>query len=421
MKIGMHLGDLALCRRTPAGLRIREQLLVFLLFLAPSFAEAQNRISGRVVDAETGEGLPSANVFFAGTLIGNSTNKDGWFAITGFGSGKYEFTVSYVGYAMYRQSYTFTGSEQVGLLIKLTPDPQELAAIVVTPNDRDRKANYQLFKKLFLGEGGFAKQCDILNPDDLYVYRDPNEGVLVAHCAKPLIVENRALGYRIQYHLILFQYAFLGGRLDVYGIPQFEEMKPKDENKKADWEKNRRVAYLGSVTHFMRSLTTNRLPEEHFIAARVVQVPNRERPPQEYLDRKIDSLKTVQKGPNPKPDIVRSELFQLGMKRAMPLTVDSILNESVQGRELLNPDTLNQVRYTGSLVVEYGEQLSRTPEGKVRIRNGQYSRLFVYNPFQIYENGFFDNLGNLVVEGDWANSEKLPQMLPMEYRVEGER
>lgn len=390
-------------------------ILGCLLCLTEAFS--QNRISGRVVDGETGEGLPSTNVFFSGTLLGATTNKDGFFSLAGFASGKYDFTASFVGYAMYRQSYTFTGNEQVRLLIKLMPDAQQLAAVVVTATDRDRKANLALFKKLFLGEGKHARQCKIVNEGDLYFHRDPDEGMLVAHGVKPLVIENKSLGYRIQYHLVLFQYRFFSGQLDSYGTPQFEEMTPKDEAERKEWEVERANTYTGSVTHFMRSMLKSRLLEERFTVSRVLNVPNTERPPQEFLDRKIDSLKNLQKGEHARPDLVRTELFKLGMMRSLPLTVDSVLSESLQGQELVNPDTVGLVSYKGPLIVVFGGKMELTKRGDTRLSGGLQSKVHIFSKFSVYENGYFDNLGNLLFEGYWSNSEKLPMMLPLDYQV----
>lgn len=384
-------------------------------FAGRGIAFSQNRISGRVVDADTGEPLPSANVFFAGTTLGGATNVDGWFSITGFGSGKYDFTVRFVGYVMYQQSYTFTGKDQVRLLIKLSQDAEQLAAIIVRPKDRDRAVNYTMFKKLFLGESKQAKQCEILNPDDLYLYRDQENAMLVAHCATPIIIENRAMGYRIQYYLALFQYHYFGGRLDVYGVPQFEEMKGADDKKKKTWEQNRANGYTGSVIHFMRSMIQNKLVEERFAVSRILKVPDKERPTNEFLTRKIDSLEALEKKGSTYQ--TRNELLNYRLRRASPLTLDSLVEEHLHGHELMNQDTLTQVNYKGSLVVIFGGSVERTKEGRLRVKDGLHSRLFIHSKFNVYENGYYDNLGNLIFEGYWSASEKLPLMLPLEYQT----
>ncbi len=72
----------------------------------------QNLITGKVVDENSGEVLPGANVFLAGTSIGASSNAEGIFTFSGFASGKYNFAVSFVGYSVLQQQITFTGNTQ---------------------------------------------------------------------------------------------------------------------------------------------------------------------------------------------------------------------------------------------------------------------------------------------------------------------
>jgi len=380
-------------------------------------ALALNKISGRVVDANTGDPLPFTNVFFASTSIGTTTNAGGWFTLSGFASGKYDFMVSFVGYVIYRNSYTFTGSEQHGLLIRLSPDVQQLQTVIITPNDRERKVNYQMFKKLFLGENKLARQCEITNPDDVHVYND--EGVLVAHASKPVIIENKALGYRLHYYLARFSYHRFSGMLDVYGIVQFEELTSKDAEEMNEWKKNREEVYKGSLMHFMRALAGNQLVEELFFTSRVIRIVNRL--PTELLQKKIDSLNTLRAQPA-NDNIVKkidSELLRYQNMKAIPASIDSFVNESLRGRELLNPDSLNQVSYTGILIVRFGEKernKKATTAGIARIGEGQNSGVNFRKKFKIYENGYYDNFDTLFLNGYWASSEKVSTMLPLEYR-----
>ena len=64
-----------------SGKRMLSILLAAVLLL-PSLADAQTtRVKGRVTDADTGEGLPFANVYFKGTTIGVSTDLDGYYTL----------------------------------------------------------------------------------------------------------------------------------------------------------------------------------------------------------------------------------------------------------------------------------------------------------------------------------------------------
>jgi outer membrane receptor for ferrienterochelin and colicin len=80
--------------------------LAILIFLScPVFASVTGKISGKVVDAETGEELPGASVRIEGTTMGNMTQPDGSYFIISITPGEYSVTASLIGY----QSVTVKG------------------------------------------------------------------------------------------------------------------------------------------------------------------------------------------------------------------------------------------------------------------------------------------------------------------------
>ena len=70
-------------------------LLVFCLFSVVSWGQA---IKGKVIDAQTKETIPGANIAVPGVKgVGTSTNFDGEFTLT-LPAGKTQIQVSFVGY-----------------------------------------------------------------------------------------------------------------------------------------------------------------------------------------------------------------------------------------------------------------------------------------------------------------------------------
>jgi hypothetical protein len=57
-------------------------LIAFTVVLAPSYANANSKIKGRVFDKSTGEPLPGANVIVEGTGLGSATDFDGQYFVT---------------------------------------------------------------------------------------------------------------------------------------------------------------------------------------------------------------------------------------------------------------------------------------------------------------------------------------------------
>ncbi len=61
---------------------MKRTLLLLLISCLPVLLWGQFTIQGRVVDADTKEGVPFSNVFFEGTTVGASTDVDGYYELT---------------------------------------------------------------------------------------------------------------------------------------------------------------------------------------------------------------------------------------------------------------------------------------------------------------------------------------------------
>ena len=100
--------------------------LLFTAILISGFCYAQNVITGTVIDAELGSGLPGATVLVKGTSNGVSTDFNGAFTINASGSGT--LVVSYVGYDS--KEITFSSGLSLGD-IALSASANELDGITV--------------------------------------------------------------------------------------------------------------------------------------------------------------------------------------------------------------------------------------------------------------------------------------------------
>ena len=74
--------------------------VLFLLLPLIAAAQDQGRITGKVVDAKTGEGLPGANVTVKGTYYGATSDIDGNVRIEKVNGGTYTLEVSLLGYKL---------------------------------------------------------------------------------------------------------------------------------------------------------------------------------------------------------------------------------------------------------------------------------------------------------------------------------
>ncbi len=85
---------------------------------------------------------------------------------------------------------------------------------------------------------------------------------LLVNSKKPILVENKTLGYKLEFSLIHYlseNKPFASKKVSYYGTTKFESISDKRKI-----IKNRKKAYLGSILHFMRSIYNKSLKEHKF-------------------------------------------------------------------------------------------------------------------------------------------------------------
>lgn len=392
---------------------------------------AQNVVSGRVIDSLTNEPLPYVNVFFANTSFGASTDANGEYRFSGFPSGKYDLIFTYVGYVMTQQAVAFTGDTRVVANQPLVQEAKLLSEVLVKPDTLNWKRNYQSFKHHFLGASKNAAACEIKNPKSIFLYFDPRDAVLVAHAREPIIVENKATGYRIKYHLHHFEYQARPGLFTIYGLPQFEEMEPKNEREQKRWQRERDRAFYGSLNHFMRSWQQQQWKEDNFKVSRVYRIPNPQRPSDEFLNARITALRKKTAAGNVtfnlststegrKPQVINGDsLSYYYQLRGLPKEIDSVVDESLTGKEFAATGQGGLMNYQGLLQVQYKEleepgyaAMVGRPDQRIR----QRSILHVFNPIRIFDNGYYEDVRSVFIENYWSWSEKMSTLLPLEFQ-----
>ncbi|CAN5910498.1 DUF5686 and carboxypeptidase-like regulatory domain-containing protein [soil metagenome] len=110
------------------------KFFLFLLLLLPALvSEAQVRITGKVTDAKTGEGLPFVSVYVKNTTLGTSTDLDGSFTLR-LATAPDSLTVSYVGFVMQTKAVKRGVPAQV-INFSLQPTSLKLQELVVRPSE----------------------------------------------------------------------------------------------------------------------------------------------------------------------------------------------------------------------------------------------------------------------------------------------
>ena len=264
----------------------RKHLFLSLLVLFLSIAEmnAQEQlfvIEGTVMDKEADMPLPYANVFLANTTYGVASDNEGKFRLEVPQKGPFLLVIRYVGYLPFKQQVTLTEGEVFKVDVKLEVDIRQETVVVtgyrsatyyekgdnkVYTRGSEWKKYLRHFEKNFLGTSEYGRNCKILNPEVLEFEINEEEESFKALASAPLQIENRSLGYRIDYTLERFDLSFNKMTSQYAGYPFFEELEPKNDKQRLRWKRNRWRAYRGSLRHFLTAAYHDEIKEKAFDA-----------------------------------------------------------------------------------------------------------------------------------------------------------
>ncbi len=253
-------------------------ILLCLAFTKVGYSqESINSISGYVYDKSSGEPIEDVNVYVSNTTWGSSTNKEGYYRIKQIPVGIQEVVVTIVSYQYESKKILIKEDSQLRMNFNLNPIIYELDPTLVEgtiPTDWYRDLDF--FKKYFLGQSFFARECVIEN--EIYLeFKEPNDTFFMALVDRPLIIINKALGYRIDCVLVNYLYNYDQKKWTWSIKPKFSELKPESADQTEEWQQNRQKAYQGSLYHFLRSFRSYELKEEEYdiykVAVRGQKVP----------------------------------------------------------------------------------------------------------------------------------------------------
>ncbi|MEO8884905.1 MAG: carboxypeptidase-like regulatory domain-containing protein [Mucilaginibacter sp.] len=265
--------------------------LICLYLLLPLLSWAQfGSISGKVSQSGSKTPVARASVFLSNSSFGTVSSDNGIYTLNNVRPGQYTLVVTAIGYEDYTKTL-LVGHEPLTLDIELKQQSIQLREVVIsTATKADWRRNYEQFKEEFIGTDKNAKDCEVINPDVLNFTTHKSKKVLEAYADEFLVVENRALGYRVKFLVKDFKSDHISGIISYSGQRLFEELPGKASQKKK-WQIKRDEAYYGSAMHFYRSLYKNKLDEDGFEIYQLRRTLNPNRPPEEVIQKHLDKLR----------------------------------------------------------------------------------------------------------------------------------
>lgn len=371
-----------------------KQLLVLIFCLMVSNIQAQKKLSGKVVAAGSKMSIPSASIFLSNTSVGTISKEDGSFIIEPFPAGRYDLVVAILGYETYIKEIN---SNQIPdyLLITLTPKATELQEVIVGNFDKNGWEKWgDLFMEMLIGKTPNSYDCKLLNKNAVKFRYNKKENILNAFADEPLILVNSALGYELSYELISFEYNFKSRIFFYQGHPLFKQKTSKNNRQQIRWASNRAQTYDGSLMHFMRSLFRNNLQNDGFELRKIIK-------------NKTPNTSITINGQHP--------IQEVDMLVDIPLTGDSIA--------FAIDSTTAGLQFKDYLQVVYKRK--EMPSAYIRAnRNVQIgapitARLFMPDSNKVVAvlaNGSYFLGKDILTMDYWAWSEKLSNLLPLDYR-----
>lgn len=115
--------------------------LAFSILLAPArvHAQAAGTITGRVVDAASGQPIAGARVIVVGTNIGTATNSSGTYTLRGVTPGPATVRITSIGYGERREQVNVSAAQTASLDLELRAMAVTLTGVVVTATGEQRR------------------------------------------------------------------------------------------------------------------------------------------------------------------------------------------------------------------------------------------------------------------------------------------
>lgn len=386
---------------------MKKAILLFL-FILPLYAVTAQIIKGHVVN-DTGSFISGVNIYIDGTKTGTVSKDDGSFSLSISGNpGNVVFQKD--DYTTFTTAVSAVINKNLKVVLTKTNAIEEIRLVPYTSEAYRNYINY--FLDTFIGSD--RDRVTIKNQKTLKFSYDKKNNFLKVKAPNTLIIENKNLGYEIQYNLISYSLDLNSNTVNYTGTSFFKETKNTDKTKL-----NRMNAYDGSLLHFFRSIYNHTISEEKFIVNHVVKMPNPKYPTEEELKlledfKQIIRSSAMVKIPENITDISQRKNSQKPYALAIVKTLipDSDYVTRKDGKVIFSFKDILQINYQKYFYEINGKEFIKSkypvtlssflhPEGEL---------------FEVSKEGNITNPDQLINEGDFSKN-KIENMLPLDYQL----
>ncbi len=217
------------------------------------------QVSGVVTDSNSGKPVKACEVFINNTSFATTTNNEGYFEFSNIDIGFYDLVIYHEKYDLFKSALQVKSNKAYKLNLSIIPSTDKIRS-TRSKQDEEWISNLSWFRQGFLGSNTNTAQCTIVNERVLSFQRDGYQ--LQATASEPLVIENRALGYTLTYHLQ--SYTATEQSADFQGLLKFEVQRTDDYHQSNAWNRNRQIAFWGSTRHLMQSLAQGNYLKQGF-------------------------------------------------------------------------------------------------------------------------------------------------------------
>lgn len=383
--------------------------LILLLLIFPFCLSFAQVIKGTVVN-DAGIRIGNVNVYIDGTKTGTTSAEDGTFSLNVSGKNLGNLIFRKEDYETFATPVAEVVNKTLKVVLLKSNDIEEVRIVPYTEEAYRNYINY--FLDSFIG---YDKQnVKIKNQRTLKFSYDKKNKVLKVKAPKTLIIENKNLGYEIEYNLVNYSSDFNTRIVNCSGTSLFKETKNNSKTKL-----NRMNAYDGSLLHFFRSVYSNTVAEDKFIVNHVIRVPNPKYPSEEEL-KTLSNYRSMMT--NAKladlPENIRDIAARKSSESQYALAIvktqipDSDYVKRNNSEVFFSFKDILQVNYK-----KYNYELKGKDFVKSAIPVVQTSFLHPEGEtFEVSKDGNISDPDLLITEGEFTKN-KIENMLPLDYQL----